>query len=97
MKGVTELKIELTEKLEAMLISAVRYALGRRTYIVQDTADYIESLVPYLSDWCLKSIQSDIVAQRKFGSSAYGDDIDYRSWMKLSARIEEAWKNRGGA
>ena len=39
---------------EHMLISALRYALGRRTYIVEITMEYIEAEIPKLSEQCTK-------------------------------------------
>lgn len=40
---------------EHMLISAVRYALGRRTYIVGLTVNYVIKELPRLSDSCKKN------------------------------------------
>ena len=48
---------------EHMLISALRYALGRRTYIVEITMEYIEAEIPKLSEQCTKIMIGDILQQ----------------------------------
>lgn len=45
---------------EQMLISAVRYALGRRSYIVSDTCEFVASVSDKLSKKCISIIVSDI-------------------------------------
>ena len=52
---------------EHMLISALRYALGRRTYIVELTCKYIESQMPILSDRCKDVMIKDIESQKNYG------------------------------
>lgn len=71
---------------EHMLISALRYALGRRTYIVSMAVEYIENELPKLSDQCKKVIIKDIEEQEKFG---YGDECDKVRWMHLLERLKE--------
>lgn len=63
-----------------MLISAVRYALGRRTYIVELTVNYVIKELPRLSDGCKKIMLDDITEHERFG---YGDACDERDWMRL--------------
>lgn len=65
---------------EHMLISAVRYALGRRTYIVELTVNYVIKELPRLSDSCKKIMLDDITEHERFG---YGDACDERDWMRL--------------
>ena len=88
------MKIELSPNLEAMLVSAERYALGRRTYIVWQTVDYLISLIPNLSDWCLKTIISDLEDQLKHGAWAFGDFCDYQDWERLMTKIGDELKER---
>lgn len=45
---------------ERMLWSAVRYALGRSTFIVQATADELRSVWPALTDKAKHGIRRDI-------------------------------------
>lgn len=81
-------KIELSRNLESMLISAERYALGRRTYIVSMTVDYLTMLLPKLSDWCITILLNDMQsefdrAERVGNTGNFGDDCDYRDWVKF--------------
>lgn len=71
---------------EHMLISALRYALGRRTYIVGMTAEYIENELPKLSDQCKTIMITDIERHRLFG---YYDECDREDWMRLLKRLRE--------
>lgn len=71
---------------EHMIISAERYALGRITYIVNLTVNYILQEIEddKLSDSCLDVIRKDIKEARD-----YGMDCDKKQWLKLLDRIEE--------
>ena len=71
---------------EHMLISALRYALGRRTYIVELTCEYIENELLKLSDQCKAIMIEDIERQRLFG---YGDECDKEDWMQLLDKLRE--------
>lgn len=71
---------------ERIIISAERYALGRMTYIVELTVNYIlqEIEEDKLSDSCLDVIRKDIKEAKN-----YGMDCDKKLWLKLLDRIEE--------
>lgn len=71
---------------EHMIISAERYALGRMTYIVELTVNYILEEIENdeLSDKCLDVIRKDIE-----NADSYGMDCDRKLWIKLLNRIEE--------
>ena len=71
---------------EHIVISAVRYALGRMTYIVELTVNYVLEEIEYnkLSDRCLNVIRNDIKEVRD-----YGMECDKEQWLKLLNRIEE--------
>lgn len=71
---------------EHIVISAVRYALGRMTYIVELTVNYIlqEIEEDKLSDSCLDVIRNDIKEAKD-----YGMKCDRVQWLKLLNRIEE--------
>lgn len=74
------------EDLSTMLVSAERYALGRMTYIVELTVNYILQEIEdnKLSDSCLNIIRKDIKEARD-----YGMDCDKKQWLKLLKKIEE--------
>ena len=71
---------------ELMLISAVRYALGRRTYIVSTTCNFVKSVQKKLSDNCINIIIRDIEeTMDMYHRSGHlcGDACDERDWEKL--------------
>lgn len=74
---------------EQIVISAVRYALGRMTYIVELTVNYIlqEIEEDKLSDGCLDIIRKDINSTKNLGM-----ECDKKLWIKLLNRIEEVIK-----
>ena len=74
---------------EHMLISALRYALGRRTYIVSTTAEYIAREIPKLSERCKNVMIQDIEEQERFG---YGDACDKDDWMWLLGELKRGLK-----
>lgn len=71
---------------EHIVISAVRYALGRMTYIVELTVNYILQEIENdkLSDCCLNIILKDIKEAKNLGM-----ECDREQWLKLFNRIEE--------
>ena len=78
-----EEKSEMITDYEHMLISALRYALGRRTYIVGVVVNFILSVLPKLSDPCKHVMIDDI-------ENAYslGDDCDRQDWMRLLKELK---------
>ncbi len=71
---------------EHIVISAVRYALGRMTYIVELTVNYVLEEIENdkLSDRCLDVIAEDIRSAKSLGM-----ECDKEQWLKLLNRIEE--------
>ena len=71
---------------EQIIISAERYALGRMTYIVEITVNYILEEIENdkLSDTCLSIIAEDIRQAKDLGK-----ECDKQQWIKLLNRIEE--------
>ena len=88
-----EITIPLSTHMEQMLISAVRYALGRRTYIVDVTTSYVGHLLPKLSDWTLGIMLRDLedeyaMAARVTSYSVLGDPCDVADWDKFKAAVK---------
>lgn len=71
---------------EHIVISATRYALGRMTYIVELTVNYIMQQIDddKLSDRCLDIIRKEIKEAKDLGM-----ECDEEQWLKLQNRIEE--------
>ena len=79
--GGEEMSIE-----ELMLISAVRYALGRQSYIVGATCEYVASIVDKLSQNCvnilIRDIEDEIKRYHGIGRTC-GMECDERDWLNL--------------
>ncbi len=58
---------------------AVRYCLGRRSYMPSIVCRYIEPLLPELTDRTLDCFERDI-AERKKAGFGFGDSCDYETW-----------------
>ena len=71
---------------EEILVCAVRYALGRMTYVVSDVCNYIKARAWFLSDQCkrvmINDIEHDLDACRRMGIRC-GMDCDERDWLDL--------------
>lgn len=76
---------------EIIISCAVRYALGRETYIVSLICDYILKHIDALSINCLWSIAKDIRDQEQWG---YGAECDEHEWMELLKTIEDKVRKR---
>lgn len=70
------------DEFTCLIMSAIRYCLGRRTYMPSYITGYIKPLLPYVSDKLLYLLERDIREQGKYGDDAYGDPlIDKPTWM----------------
>ena len=71
---------------ENIVISAVRYALGRMTYIVNITVEYVLKDIEQvkLSKNCLWVIHEDIAHQKDLGM-----ECDIADWQRLLKKIDE--------
>lgn len=67
--------------IEEIYICAVRYALGRKTYITGVVSDYM--MKHELSEHCKEVMTRDIE-----GADGYGDLCDKKSWMKLLTHLK---------
>ena len=82
------MKIEFNGKasdISAMFVSAERYALGRRTYIVSWTCEIIINNMHLLTEKDKQVIMHDILEQEKYG---YGNECDKQEWLRLLAILE---------
>lgn len=99
MPKVKEKTVAVDDHYELMLISAVRYALGRRTYIVAETARYVRGKLGMVKDATLVVLLHDIDERiawsERSGMSGLGDECDRAEWMLLHEAIAEEIKKRG--
>jgi len=97
MSSISKTKtIPLDQDFEEILISALRYALGRNSYIVKMTAEYISKFIPDLSS------QPLLVMQRDLRNELYQPDsrwafsmVDIQTWLELLRKTEEELDKRG--
>ena len=73
------------EDISAMLLSAERYALGRRTYIVDWTCEFIRNNLHLILEKDKKVMIRDIKQQEEYG---YGDECDKEDWLRLLKILE---------
>lgn len=71
------------EILSSMLLSAERYALGRMTYIVKDTCDFIANNLHLLLREHKITMIKDIEDCKN-----YGWDVDKECWLELLETIK---------
>ena len=77
---------------EEIIVYAVRYALGRMTYAVQDVCRYVKSKKNSLSDICKRAIIRDITEEVKryhISGQTCGMACDEREWLKLVESLKE--------
>ena len=72
------------EDISAMLVSAERYALGRGTYIVYWTYEFISKNLHLLTEKDKKVMIRDIE-----NAIDYGDECDKKYWMNLLDNLEK--------
>ena len=79
--------IEINKNFETILLCAVRYAIGRRTYIPSLVIDYITPLLPYLSEDVLKLIVNEIIERYTYEGALGDEKIDKPYWEQFLQRI----------
>lgn len=75
------MQVKLNGKIEdisAMLVGAERYALGRRTYIVQWTCEFIKNNLHLITNKDKQVMIRDIE-----NPISYGDECDKECWLQL--------------
>lgn len=80
---------------EQMLISAVRYASGRMSYIVGVTCEFVLSVKPKLSQQCINIIIRDIeeeLARCYLFGKTLSFECDEEAWKKLLVELKEGQK-----
>jgi hypothetical protein len=81
---------------EQILICAVRYALGRMSYIVKDVCDYVKLKANELSEECksimIHDIYDDISYHHRIGRTV-GFECDEREWIDLLELLKNEKRN----
>ena len=85
--------VKLNDDLQEMLISSVRYALGRRTYMVEWTVKYITPLLPDFYDKELGVMRKDVEEWLSRYSQGEPEDI-LNEWKRFAKRLQEEVERR---
>lgn len=88
--------VTLDNNLQEMLISSVRYALGRRTYMPEWTVQYITPLLPYFFDRELSVMQWDVYEWLNRYAEGEPDDI-VKTWQQFFQSMQREQRKRRGA
>lgn len=68
---------------------AIRYCLGRMTYMPGLVCDYVKNLLPYLNDKTIGCMERDIRECRD-----YGMDCDAVTWMQFLTLVRQQMQER---
>lgn len=79
--------LEIDKNFETILLCAVRYAIGRKTYIPSLVIDYITPLLPYLSEDVLKLIADEIIGHYTYEGALGDEKIDKPYWEQFLRKI----------
>ena len=81
------------EDFGAILICAVRYCFGRRTYMPGLIIGYITPLLPRISDKTLRCMEADLNKPDLYGS--FGDEIiDEPIWVEFRCNVQAEIQRR---
>ena len=88
------IKLTLDEQdFGTVCVCALRYAMGRMTYMPSLVRDFVRPLLPRLPDKTIKVMVDDCDFQRRM--NAYGDDrIDKPDWIKWEKEVKAELERR---
>ena len=79
--------VEINKDFETILLCAVRYAIGRKSYMPSMVIDYITPLLPYLSEDVLKLIVNEIIEHYTYEGALGDEKIDKPYWKQFLREI----------
>lgn len=86
--------VEINKDFETILLCAVRYAIGRKSYMPSLVIDYITPLLPYLSDNTLRLIADEIIEYRSYEGGLGDEKIDRPYWEQFLRKIKVEMEKR---
>ena len=86
--------VAITQDFELMMISALRYAIGRYTYMPSITIDYIRYLIPQLSAKTLFIMQRDIKEEIERYQRMERELYMAKEWQKLAEEISVEYEKK---
>lgn len=87
--------ITVTRDFELMIVCALRYSIGRESYMPSITIDYIRYLIPMLSANTLFILQRDIKDEVERYDRSGWDIFMKDEWLKLAEDIRKEHPKRG--
>lgn len=78
------------DDLGAVFVCAVRYCLGRRTYMPYLVTGFISQYLSALQTKTLMRLYRDIAEH----PGSYGDNCDYQTWMRFKDAVYAELTNR---
>ena len=86
--------VMVTQDFELMMISALRYAIGRESYMPSVTIDYIRYLIPQLSANTLYVMQRDIrEAIARYGRMERELYMEVE-WIELESALRKEYEKK---
>lgn len=86
--------VAVTQDFELMMISALRYVIGRYTYMPSVTIEYIRYLIPQLSAKTLFIMQRDIEEEIERYQRMERELYMAKEWQKLAEEICIVYKKK---
>ena len=83
--------VPICRNYELMLISALRYAIGRETYMPDITINYIKTKVPYLSANTLFVMSRDIEEEVERYERINHELYMKKQWLALKQEIDDEY------
>lgn len=83
-----------TDDFGAICNCAVRYAIGRRSYMPSIVCGFMKAAIRHLNEKTIGCMERDIREAEKYGWG-YGDTCDYYEWMKLLKVIHKHMDENG--
>ena len=87
--------VEINKDFETILLCAVRYAIGRKSYMPSLVIDYITPLLSHLSYNTLGLIANDITEYGKYYGGLGDEKIDRPYWLNFKRKILAEMERRG--
>ena len=79
-----KITIDNLDDFELILSSAIRYSLGRQTYLPSVVIRFVRPLLPQLSELALRNIIKDIEKVSSYGN----ETIDKPEWMRFLTDVQ---------
>ena len=86
--------VAITQDFELMMISALRYAIGRYTYMPSVTIEYIRYLIPQLSAKTLFVMQRDITEEIERYQHMERELYMAKEWEKLAEEMRIEYEKK---